>query len=64
MFNDPQKELQSIIHQLEKQNRQLQTELLGLNDTKVEKLQQHRNAVELQLERLKELKVQIAFHII
>ncbi|XP_014237667.1 dystrotelin-like [Trichogramma pretiosum] len=56
ILNDPQKELQSIITRLEDENRQLQIELKGISDTRIEKLQNHRVAIESQLERLKILK--------
>lgn len=55
--NDPQKELQNIISSLEEENRQLQTELLKISDSKFERLQNHRVAIQSQLERLKVLKV-------
>lgn len=58
-FDDPQTELQSIINQLEKQNEQLQAELAGINDTKAEKIENYRSAIEMQLARLKEFKVVI-----
>ncbi|XP_051156069.1 dystrophin-like isoform X2 [Leptopilina boulardi] len=54
--NDPQKELQNIISSLEEENRQLQTELLEISDSKFERLQNHRVAIQSQLERLKVLK--------
>lgn len=54
--NDPQKELQNIISSLEEENRQLQTELLKISDSKFERLQNHRVAIQSQLERLKVLK--------
>ena len=57
ILNDPQKELQSIISHLEEENRQLQMELKEISDSRVEKLQHHRVAIESQLDRLKVLKV-------
>lgn len=57
ILNDPQKELQNIISHLEEENRQLQLELREISDSRVEKLQYHRVAIESQLERLKILKV-------
>ncbi|XP_014213323.2 dystrotelin-like [Copidosoma floridanum] len=56
ILNDPQKELQSIISHLEEENKQLQLELKEISDSRVEKLQHHRVAIESQLKRLKILK--------
>ncbi|XP_011686791.1 PREDICTED: dystrophin-like [Wasmannia auropunctata] len=56
ILTDPQKELQSIIMDLEEENRQLQIELLDIQGTKAERLQRHRATIESQLQRLKMLK--------
>lgn len=54
--SDPQNELQNIISSLEEENRKLQSELLEISDSKFERLQNHRVAIQSQLERLKVLK--------
>ncbi|XP_057337676.1 dystrophin-like isoform X2 [Microplitis mediator] len=54
--NDPQKELSSIINHLEQENRKLQVELKEICGSRDERLQQHREAIEAQLQRLKTLK--------
>ncbi|XP_074104483.1 uncharacterized protein LOC141530976 isoform X1 [Cotesia typhae] len=54
--NDPQKELSSIINHLEQENKKLQVELKEICGNRDERLQQHREAIEAQLQRLKTLK--------
>lgn len=59
--NDPQKELSSIINHLEQENKKLQVELKEICGNRDERLQQHREAIEAQLQRLKTLKVSLTY---